>query len=340
VARNDFRRSTFWSEIVLLKHIIALFYKKKPLNQKFTFKHVLFLIALVLCISPWIDPPLALLMGVVIAQTIGHPYIHLNHKATSTLLKISVVGLGFGMNLQDAFVVGKSEIFFTAFFVCFTLLIGFLLGKLFKVNGVISFLIACGTAICGGSAIAAVAPVVKSDEKQMTVALGVVFILNAVALIIFPIIGKTLMLSQHDFGLWAAYSIHDTSSVVGAAFKYGSEALETATTVKLGRALWIIPLTIGAVIFTKTESKKIHIPYFIAFFILAMCVSTYWPAQKEIYGIFVAIAKKGLTVSLFLIGASLSFRTLKTVGWKPLLQGVTLWVITSVVSLGMIIYLR
>ncbi len=293
-----------------------------------------------LCVSPWIDPPLALLMGVLIAQTIGHPYIHLNHKATSTLLKISVVGLGFGMNLQNAFVVGKEEVLFTAFFVGFTLLSGALLGKLFKVNGGISFLIACGTAICGGSAIAAVAPVIKSDEEQMTVALGVVFILNAVALIIFPMIGHSFMLSQHDFGLWAAYSIHDTSSVVGAAFKYGSKALETATTVKLGRALWIIPLTIGTVIFTKTESKKIHIPYFIAFFILAMCISTYWPANKEIYGILVAIAKKGLTISLFLIGASLSFQTLKTVGWKPLLQGIMLWFITSVVSLLMILFLR
>jgi uncharacterized integral membrane protein (TIGR00698 family) len=310
------------------------------LNQKFTIKHFLFFVAVLLCLSPWVDPPMALLMGVLIAQTIGHPYIHLNHKATSTLLKIAVVGLGFGMNLQNAFVVGKEEFFFTAFFVCFTLLTGALLGKLLKVNSTISYLIACGTAICGGSAIAAVAPVIKSDEKQMTVALGVVFILNAIALVIFPTIGRTFMLTQYDFGLWAAYSIHDTSSVVGASFKYGSEALETATTVKLGRALWIIPLTIGTVLFTKSEGKKIHIPYFIAFFILAMCISTYWPQHIEIYGILVAIAKKGLTVSLFLIGASLSFRTLKSVGWKPLAQGISLWIITSIVSLVIIIYFR
>jgi uncharacterized integral membrane protein (TIGR00698 family) len=296
-------------------------------------QRILFISILLLCLTPFIDPPLALLLGFILAQTIGHPYLHFNHKVINWLLKISVVGLGFGMNLYKAIEAGKEGLGFTIFSITLTLLLGWLLGKWFKIDKKIAFLISSGTAICGGSAIAAVSPIVKADEKQMSVSLGTIFILNSIALLIFPTIGSWLHMSQHEFGLWCAIAIHDTSSVVGAAAKYGQEALQVATTVKLERALWIIPLSILTIVFTKGEGKKIQIPYFIGFFILAMCLSTYIPQFKDQYTTVVTIAKKGLTITLFLIGAGLSMETIKSVGIKPLLQGVLLWITISIVSI-------
>jgi len=215
--------------------------------------------------------------------------------------------------------------------------LGWILSKWLKVEGKTSFLISSGTAICGGSAIAAVSPIVKADAKQMSVALGTVFILNSVALLIFPTIGHWLNLSQQQFGLWCAIAIHDTSSVVGASAKFGHEALQIATTIKLERALWIIPLSILTVVFSKSETKKVAIPYFIGFYILAMCVGTYFLEFSEQYSLIVLLAKKGLTVTLFLIGAGLSLDAIKSVGVKPLLQGVILWILISVVSASIIL---
>lgn len=300
-------------------------------------KKTIFILAIICCFTPFIDAPLALLLGFIIAQTIGHPFIQFNHKVTSLLLKFSVVGLGFGVNIFQAIEAGKSGFVFTFFSIALTFLFGWLLSKWMKVEGKTSFLISSGTAICGGSAIAAISPIVKADAKQMSVALGTVFILNSIALLIFPAIGHWLGLSQQQFGLWCAIAIHDTSSVVGAATKYGQEALQIATTIKLERALWIIPLSIATVLFIKTETKKIAIPYFIGFYILAMCIGTYFTEYATQYSVIVLLAKKGLTVTLFLIGAGLSMDAIKTVGVKPLLQGVVLWILISVVSISVIL---
>ena len=300
-------------------------------------KKIIFIVAIICCFTPFVDPPLALLIVFIIAQTIGHPFIQFNQKATSWLLKISVIGLGFGMNIHNAIEAGKSGLLFTFFSITLTLLFGWLIGKWMKVDGKTSFLISSGTAICGGSAIAAVSPIVNADAKQMSVALGTVFILNSVALLIFPSIGHWLNLSQQQFGLWCAIAIHDTSSVVGASAKYGHEALQIATTIKLERALWIIPLSIITVLFSKGETKKISIPYFIGFYILTMCIGTYFPEYTTQYSLLVLLAKKGLTVTLFLIGAGLSIDAIKSVGVKPLLQGVALWVLISVVSVAVIL---
>lgn len=301
-----------------------------------TTKQVIFLLAICVCLSGIISPPIALLLGLIVSQTIGHPFISLNQKATGTLLKVSVIGLGFGMNLHHAIAAGKEGLVFTILSIVITLLAGWLLGKWLKVESKTSYLISSGTAICGGSAIAAVSSIIKANEKQMSVALGTIFILNSIALLIFPPIGHWLHLTQHEFGLWCAVAIHDTSSVVGASAKYGQEALQVATTVKLERALWIIPLSILTVFTMKTESKKVKIPYFIALFIGAMCIATYFPQFKSVYEIAVLIAKKGMTLTLFLIGAGLSLSTIKAVGAKPLIQGVILWIMISLLSLGMI----
>lgn len=305
-----------------------------------TLKKVIFIVVLLCCFTPWIDPPIALLLGFVIAQTIGHPFYQWNGKATNWLLKSSVVGLGFGMNLNHALEAGREGLVFTICTIVLTLLVGWLVGKWLKIDKKISYLISSGTSICGGSAIAAVSPLIKADEKQMSVALGTIFILNSVALFVFPVIGHWMHLSQADFGLWCAIAIHDTSSVVGAASKYGNEALQIATTIKLERALWIIPLSIMTMLFSKTEGKKIRIPFFIGFFIVAMIISTNFPQFKDAYEILVMIAKKGLTVTLFLIGAGLSLQNIKSVGFKPLLQGLGLWIFISVISIATILFVN
>jgi uncharacterized integral membrane protein (TIGR00698 family) len=278
-------------------------------------------------------------MGLVIAQFTGHPYLHLNHKATHLLLQISVVGLGFGMNVHSAFQAGKEGILFTIASITGTLVFGYLIGKWFGIEKKTSYLISSGTAICGGSAIAAISPVIEAEEKQISVALGCVFILNSIALFIFPMIGHHLNLSQTQFGLWCAIAIHDTSSVVGAAAKYGPRALEVATTVKLARALWIIPVAFLSSFIFKNNSKKISVPYFIGLFILVMIANTYIPAVSIISPFFIKIAKAGLTLTLFLIGAGLSRSVLLSVGLRPLLQGTLLWIIISATALCAVIHL-
>lgn len=279
-----------------------------------------------------VDPPLALLLGIILAQTIGHQFLRLNHQATNWLLKASVVGLGFGMNLHHAIEASKEGLLFTFASISIILSSGWLLGKWLRIDKTVSFLISSGTAICGGSAIAAVSSIVKADEKQMSVALGTIFVLNSLALLIFPGIGHWLNMTQYQFGFWCAIAIHDTSSVVGAAAKYGQDALQIATTIKLERALWILPLSVVTAFLAGGDSKGIKIPYFIGLFIAAMCVGTYFPSFKDQYSVIVMIAKKGLTITLFLIGAGLSLDTIRKVGVRPLLQGVLLWALISIIS--------
>ena len=306
---------------------------KNLLDKSITTREVIFLLAVVLCLSPLISPPIALLMGLIIAQFIGHPYLHLNHKATHILLQVSVVGLGFGMNVTSALKAGKEGILFTIVSIIGTLVIGFFMGKFLKIEKKTSYLISAGTAICGGSAIAAISPVIKAKEKQISVALGTIFILNSAALFLFPFIGHQLNLSQSQFGMWCAIAIHDTSSVVGAASKYGPQALEIATTVKLARALWIIPVAFLSTFIFKSKDSKIKIPYFIGLFVLAMIANTYIPFVQQYNHYLTNIAKAGLTLTLFLIGCGLNRKTISSVGFKPLIQGVILWVIISTAAL-------
>jgi uncharacterized integral membrane protein (TIGR00698 family) len=325
------------NKVIIMEEITALPTKQKPakklLDRSITTRELIFLLALVFCISPLISPPVALLMGLVIAQFIGHPYLHLNHKATHILLQVSVVGLGFGMNVTSAVKAGKEGIIFTIVSIIGTLVIGFLLGKFLKIEKKTSYLISAGTAICGGSAIAAVSPVIKAQEKQISVALGTIFILNSIALFLFPAIGYAINLSQTQFGLWSAIAIHDTSSVVGAASKYGTHALEVATTVKLARALWIIPVAFLSTFIFKNKGSKVKIPYFICLFVLAMIVNTYVPFVNQYSHYLTDFAKAGLTVTLFLIGCGLNRKLLLSVCFRPLIQGVILWILISAAAL-------
>lgn len=270
----------------------------------------------------------------------GNPFVAFNHIAITYLLQFSVIGLGFGMNATAAISAGKEGFILTIFSIFSTLILGAFLGKWLKTDKKTSHLISCGTAICGGSAIAAISPVIKSNENQTSIALGVIFILNSIALFVFPFIGHQLDLSQKEFGLWCAIAIHDTSSVVGAANKYGAEALQIATTVKLARALWIIPISLLTAVIFKNESQKIKIPYFIGLFILAMLFNSYVPQTAIVSPYIVNIAKIGLTITLFLIGATLNINTLKAVGVKPLLQGVFLWIFIAGLGLASILYLN
>lgn len=303
-------------------------------------QQLIFGAVIVLCLFSVISPPIALLFGVLIVNFFGNPFLEFNHKAITFLLQFSVVGLGFGMNASSAISAGKAGFLLTVFSIFSTLIFGTLLGKWLKTDKKTSHLISCGTAICGGSAIAAISPTIKSSENQTSIALGVIFILNSVALFVFPFIEHQLDLSQKDFGLWCAIAIHDTSSVVGAANKYGAEALQIATTVKLARALWIIPISIATAIIFKNKNSKIKIPYFIGLFILAMLLNSYVPQIAVFSPNVVGVAKIGLTITLFLIGATLNSNALKSVGVKPLLQGVLLWIFIAGLALLSILYLK
>ena len=290
-------------------------------------------------LSTWVTPPVVLFIGLVYALLCGQAYPTFNKNVSKKLLQYSVIGLGFGMNLQASLASGKEGMLFTIISVVGTLLIGMFIGcKILKLNRNTSYLISSGTAICGGSAIAAVGPIIKAKDTDMSMALATVFILNAIGLFLFPILGHWLGLSQQDFGTWAAIAIHDTSSVVGAGSAYGEEALQVATTIKLTRALWIIPLALVTSVIFRSEGKKINIPWFILFFILAMLINTYLLADYPEIGKFIAgIARKGLIITMFFIGASLSIDVIKSVGIRPLLQGILLWIIISAASLAYIL---
>jgi len=265
--------------------------------------------------------------------------MNLNNRATHLLLQISVVGLGFGMNLQHAIEAGKEGILFTVFSILGTLIIGFFLGKWLIIDRKTSFLISCGTAVCGGSAIAAISPIINAEEKQISVSLGCIFILNSIALYVFPLIGHQLNLSQTQFGLWCAIAIHDTSSVVGASSRYGVHALEVATTVKLARALWIIPIAFLSTSLFKNQNKKITVPYFIGLFIVAMICNSYIPFITKISPYITQLSKIGLSLTLFLIGAGLSRKVVRSVGMKPLFQSVILWLLISGAALYAVLQL-
>ncbi len=290
-------------------------------------------------LSSWVTPPMVLFIGLVFALLCGQAYPTFNKKVSKKLLQYSVIGLGFGMNLQASLASGKEGMLFTIISVVGTLLIGMFIGcKVLKLNRNTSYLISSGTAICGGSAIAAVGPIINAKDTDMSMALATVFILNAIGLFLFPILGHWLGLTKQEFGTWAAIAIHDTSSVVGAGAAYGEEALQVATTIKLTRALWIIPLALVTSVIFRSEGKKISIPWFILFFIVAMLINTYFLADYPEIGKFIAgLARKGLIITMFFIGASLSVDVIKSVGIRPLLQGVLLWIIISAASLAYIL---
>ena len=288
--------------------------------------------------SAWVTPPVALFLGLAFALLCGQAYPAFNKKVSKKLLQYSVVGLGFGMNLHASLASGGEGMAFTIISVAGTMIVGMLIGvKMLHLNRDTAYLVSSGTAICGGSAIAAVGPVIKARESDMSVALATIFVLNAVALFVFPVLGQWLGMSQQEFGMWAAIAIHDTSSVVGAGATYGEEALQVATTIKLTRALWIIPLALATSFIFKREGRRISIPWFILWFVVAIMLNTYLFAPVPMIGQTISsLARKGLIITMFFIGASLSVDVLKSVGLKPLLQGILLW---SVISVGSVAYI-
>jgi uncharacterized integral membrane protein (TIGR00698 family) len=296
---------------------------------------IIFILCLLVCASSFVSPPVALAVGLMFGLALPHPYGDEAKKFSKFLLQASVVGLGFGMNLHQVVQAGRSGFLYTMFGISFALLAGMGLGKVLGVERVPAFLISTGTAICGGSAIAAVGPITQASDEEMAVALGTVFVLNSVALLVFPIIGVALKMTQSQFGLWAALAIHDTSSVVGAAAKYGAEALGIATTVKLARALWIVPVALGTAM-VRGAKARIQWPWFIGFFCLAAVCKTYLPGGANFYALAVKAAKIGLTATLFLIGSGISIATIKRVGHRPLLQGIILWLLVLTGSLWLI----
>lgn len=284
-----------------------------------------------------ITPAVALLIGIVYAIIFKCPYPKFNKKTSKYLLQASVVGLGFGMNVNESLHSGANGMMFTIISVIGVMVMGVLIGYWLHINRKTAYLISSGTAICGGSAIAAVGPVLKANDQEMAISLGVIFILNAIALFIFPPIGHFFDMTQEQFGTWAAIAIHDTSSVVGAGEAYGPQALQIATLIKLTRALWIIPLALATMLIFRDRSSKISIPWFIFLFIVAMILNTYCNLPSELTQTLVWIAKKGLVLTLFLIGASLSITAIKSVGIKPLLLAILLWLIIGISSFIVVI---
>lgn len=279
---------------------------------------------------------MAMVLGFLFQLFFKHPFESKNKDAINWSLKSAVVGLGFGINANQAFESSQEGLILTIFSIAATLLLGWLLGKLLKLNFNSSYLLSSGTAICGGSAIAAISPIIKAEEKDISMALGTVFLLNSIALIIFPPIGTWLGLSQLQFGTWAAIAIHDTSSVVGAAAAFGEEALEIATTVKLVRALWIIPLALLTSFFLR-KGGKVKFPYFILLFIAAMLINTFLDLPESLTGGISYVARRVLTATLFLVGLGISIDKIKATGWRALVLGISLWVFIGLGSLLVIL---
>jgi len=296
---------------------------------------LLFLVGLLASAAGFASPPVALVLGLIFGLTTPHPYDALSRWASRILLQASVVGLGFGMNLHDVLRVGRSGFAATLLGIVAALAIGMALGRLLGVRSRPAFLISTGTAICGGSAIAAVGPIVEASDEEMAVSLGTVFVLNAVALLVFPPFGVMLRLTPSQFGLWAALAIHDTSSVVGAAARFGPEALAVATTVKLARALWILPLALATAL-TRRAKARIRWPWFIGLFCVAAVCHTYLPVAAPVYAVLARLARVGLTVTLYLIGTGISRTSVRAVGPRSLLQGTILWGVISAGSLWLI----
>jgi uncharacterized integral membrane protein (TIGR00698 family) len=305
---------------------------------------ILFLLGLLIAASGFVSPPVALVGGILFGCLVAHPYKAESSALARLLLQVSVVALGFGMNFGQVIRAGKAGFAYTALSIAGAMLAGSLLGRMLRVTGRASFLITAGTAICGGSAIAAIAPIAQATEEEISISMGTIFLLNAVALLAFPAIGSALHLTQSQFGLWAALAIHDTSSVVGASAKYGDQALAIATTVKLARALWIVPVSLLTAMFVARKGhaqagasvKSVAIPWFILLFLAAAMLRSELPRFTGIYSGLQHLGHTGLTATLFLIGTGLSRKTLRQVGVRPLLQGVILWVIVAGLSLAAI----
>ncbi|NML70905.1 putative sulfate exporter family transporter [Chryseobacterium sp. RP-3-3] len=309
----------------------------KDFFQNETIRKTIFIILALVCLTPWVSSPIALALGFGLAVLIGNPFEKHLHQYIHLLLQISIVGLGFGLKLNEALEAGKTGFFLTVVSILTVMILGYILGKVFKLERKLSYLISAGTAICGGSAIAAVSPIIKPSTKEISLGLAIIFTLNSVALFVYPAIGHLLHLSQEQFGLWCAVGIHDTSSVVGAAGKYGNEALKIATTVKLARALWIIPVSVITMFIFKNKESKIKIPWFIGWFILAILLNTYFSVFDYFSTSVTTVAKYGLNLTLFFIGSTLSIQTLRSIGSKPLAVAVILWITISVGSLLYII---
>ncbi|WP_035350907.1 YeiH family protein [Edaphobacter aggregans] len=296
----------------------------------------LFFIGIVVAASGLIGPPFALALGLIFGLTVEHPFHGESRRLSKFLLQAAVVCLGFGMNLGEVVQAGRSGVAYTALGIMFALSLGVVLGKMFQVGRTQSLLISVGTAICGGSAIAAMGPVLEANEEEMAVSLGTVFVLNSIALLLFPFIGWAMHLTQTQFGLWAALAIHDTSSVVGAGARYGATALAVGTTVKLARALWIVPLAVGTAALRKSKAK-VQWPWFILLFCVAAVAASYVPRllphSVAAFSALHRLGRAGLTVVLFLIGSGISRKTLRQVGVRPLVQGVLLWIVVASVSL-------
>ncbi|KFF14746.1 membrane protein [Chryseobacterium soli] len=318
--------------------MISKLHPMKYFIQNEKSQRILFILLALLCLTPLVSSPIALALGFALAVCIGNPFEKHLHRYIQLLLQISIVGLGFGLKLNEALHAGKTGFTLTVMSIITVMVLGYFLGNFFKLEGKLSYLISVGTAICGGSAIAAASPIIKPSTKQISLALAIIFTLNSIALFVYPAIGHLLHLSQEQFGLWCAVGIHDTSSVVGAAGKYGNEALKIATTVKLARALWIIPVSLITMFIFKNKETKIKIPWFIGWFIVAIVLNTYFPVFETISTAITNIAKSGLNLTLFFIGSSLSIETLKTIGIKPLAVAVLLWITISIGSLLFIIH--
>ncbi|HAS62991.1 MAG TPA: putative sulfate exporter family transporter [Vibrio sp.] len=304
-------------------------------NHKHT---AVFFLALLACLTPWVTSPTALVIGFLLAS-LGLVPSHFDlTKITKKLLAYSIVGLGFGIHFEQALAVTSNGIGLIVTSIIGTLAVGWWLSKLLKLEQKLGYLIAAGTAICGGSAIAAVSPAIKAKDEDIGLALATVFVLNSIALFVFPVIGHALNLDQQTFGTWAAIAIHDTSSVVGAASAYGEQALTTATTLKLARALWIIPVAFLSAFIFRNDSKKITIPYFILFYCAAIAFSDLLPQFEVAYDVIFDISKRALVVCLFLIGCGISVSKLKAAGAKPLIFGVTLWALISTSSLTWLLF--
>ena len=302
------------------------------------YRKIFFIALLAFCATPWVGTAMALVMGISFSLLLRNPWPLESARFSRILLQLSVVGLGFGLGLGEVIRTGKHTIVYSIIGIGCTLVLGYFLGKLFRTEKNTSALISFGTAICGGSAIAAMAPVLKAKDDETAVSLAIVFTLNSVALLLFPLIGHLLQLNQNIFGYWAGLAIHDTSSVVGAASAYGAQALSTGTTVKLTRAIWITPIVLGAALLKKSE-KKAKVPLFIIGFVLAAATRTLLPQHGESWDELAAIAKQCLVVTLFLIGAGLSREVLRYVGFRPMLQGITLWLCVSVLTLLALVFL-
>ncbi|MDB2386820.1 YeiH family protein [Shewanella sp.] len=299
---------------------------------------IVFILTASLCLFPMISSPVALILGFTLASIGWAPDQQLLATLTKKLLALSIIGLGFGIKLETAITVSLANLPLIIGSIVLTLLLGVLLTRLLKFDAKTGYLIASGTAICGGSAIAAVSPAIKANNEQAAIALATVFILNSIALFVFPAIGHALSMTQHEFGVWSAIAIHDTSSVVGAASAYGNQALTTATTVKLARALWIIPIALLSSMIFSGDSKKIAIPYFIGFYCLAIAIAYWFPAGEAVYhGIF-SVSKRLLVLCLFLIGAGITLKRMKATGAKPLILGLLLWLAIGASSLVYIMY--